>query len=152
MHNLNVVLYQPEIPPNTGSIARLCACTNIHLHLIRPLGFKTDDKMLKRAGLDYWHLVTVSYYDNFEEFMERHKDGRFFFYSSKVETPYTQVSYQPGDFLVFGQETRGLPEEIKERFRDSCLTIPMFADTRSINLAMSVGIGVYDALRQIKVF
>ncbi len=150
MTNLNIVLYQPEIPPNTGSIARLCACTGANLHLIRPLGFKTDDKHLRRAGLDYWHFVSVSYYNSFEALVEKYPAARYFFFSSKVEKFFTQVEYQAGDFLVFGPETRGLPDSLKEKARGDWLTIPMFAQTRSLNLAMSVGIAAYEALKQIK--
>ena len=148
----SLILFEPEIPPNTGSIARLCACTDSNLHLIRPLGFSTDDKHLKRAGLDYWHFVNVSYYDAFDELLKKNPTSRYFLFSSKATKLHTQAEYQSEDYLVFGPETRGLPDELKERFADNLLTIPMFNATRSINLAMSVGIATYEALRQIKGF
>ena len=119
---------------------------------IRPLGFNTDDKTLKRAGLDYWHLVDVRYYDSFEELQELYPQARLFFFSSKSDRPYTEVAYQPNDFLVFGRETRGLPDSLRAEYEASFRTIPMFAATRSLNLAMCVGIVTYEALRQIKHF
>ncbi len=146
---MNVVLYQPQIPPNTGNIARLCVATNSHLHLIRPLGFSTDDATLKRAGLDYWEHLTIDYYENWKDFLSRRGAGSLYFYSKKAKIPYTVPQYQKDDFLVFGSETNGLPDEMLERYADSLYTIPMWGPTRSINLATSVGIVLYEGLRQV---
>ncbi len=147
MH-LNLVLYQPEIPQNTGNIARTCAATGATLHLIRPLGFEIDDKKLKRAGLDYWHLLDIIYYDNADDFFEKNKGGRFFFLSTKADRNYAEVGYRDGDFLIFGPETRGLPEDLLLANRDSCVRIPMIAGARSLNLSNSVAIVAFEALRQ----
>lgn len=149
---INIVLYQPQIPPNTGNVARLCVGTLNHLHLVGPMGFSIDDKQLKRAGLDYWKDLTLSTYENFEQFMTQQKPLRIFFYSKKVSRPYTQVQYQDGDYLVFGAETFGLPDDILHQYQDQCYTIPMDGPIRSLNLSTSVGIVVYEALRQIKKF
>lgn len=146
----NIVLVEPEIPPNTGSIARLCGATGTILHLIKPLGFKTDDRYLKRAGLDYWQYVTIKYWDNLSAFLAATDRNRLVLLSKKVAPTYTSNSYQPGDFLVFGKETKGLPEEMLIEYADRCFSIPMRnADKiRSLNLAMAAGIVLYEAIRQ----
>jgi tRNA (cytidine/uridine-2'-O-)-methyltransferase len=148
---LNVVLVEPEIPQNTGNIARTCAATGSVLHLVKPLGFSVEDKYLRRAGLDYWHHVDIRYYDSFEQLMERYRGARFFFATTKADRYYTQVEYKDGDFLVFGRETTGLPERILSNNRDKCIRIPM-ADqvaTRSLNLSNSAAVIIYEALRQL---
>ena len=146
----NIVLVEPEIPPNTGTIARLCGATDSVLHLVRPLGFSTDDKYLKRAGLDYWKYVNIVYWDSFDAFLEAQDEGRLHFFTTKVDRSYTEIAYQPGDFLIFGKETKGLPMEILNLYGDRCCTIPMAnANIRSLNLGVSAGIVLYEALRQI---
>ena len=147
MH-LNLVLYQPEIPQNTGNIARTCAATGSTLHLIRPLGFEIDDKKLKRAGLDYWHLLDIVYYDDAEDFFRKNAGARCFFLSTKADKTYTEVEYKDGDFLMFGPETRGLPEELLLANHDACVRIPMVSGARSLNLSNSVAIVTFEALRQ----
>ncbi len=144
----HIVLVEPEIPQNAGNIARTCGATGTHLHLIRPLGFEVTDKYLKRAGLDYWHLVDISYYDSFEELQAKFPEGRFFYFTTKGRHRYSDVRFQDGDFLVFGKETRGLPEELLLQHKDECLRIPMFAEARSLNLGNSAAIALYEALRQ----
>ena len=144
----NIVLVEPEIPQNAGNIARTCAATGTRLHMIRPLGFEVSDKYLKRAGLDYWHLVDISYYDSFEELQAKYPDGRFFYFTTKARHRHSDVAFKDGDFLVFGKETKGLPEELLLKNEETCLRIPMFADARSLNLSNSVAIAVYEALRQ----
>ena len=144
----NIVLVEPEIPQNAGNIARTCAATGTKLHMIRPLGFEVSDKYLKRAGLDYWHLVDISYYDSFEELKAKYPESRFFYFTTKARHRHSDVSFQDGDFLVFGKETKGLPEELLMKNEETCLRIPMFADARSLNLSNSVAIAVYEALRQ----
>jgi len=148
---LNIVLVEPEIPPNTGSIARLCGATDTVLHLVKPLGFQTDDRHLKRAGLDYWQYVSIVYWENFEEFLRAQDENRLHFVSKKVKRPYTSVAFNPGDFFVFGKETIGLPEEILRFYEDRCISIPMRnRNIRSLNLAMAAGIVLYEAIRQIE--
>ncbi|MGB9791492.1 MAG: tRNA (uridine(34)/cytosine(34)/5-carboxymethylaminomethyluridine(34)-2'-O)-methyltransferase TrmL [Thermacetogeniaceae bacterium] len=144
----NVVLYEPEIPQNTGNIARLCAATGCNLYLIGPLGFSLQDRYLKRAGLDYWHLVNVTYCDSFQELCELYPQATFYFVSTKGRRYYTDVEYQKGDFLVFGSETRGLPQELLEKNQDACLRIPMVSQARCLNLSNAVAIVVYEALRK----
>ena len=145
----NIVLVEPEIPPNTGSIARLCGATNTTLHLVRPLGFSTDDKHLKRAGLDYWPHVDIVYWESLSDFLQGRGRHTLYFLSKKTSRPYTAAEFTPGDFLVFGKETKGLPEEILKTYEDRCYTIPMANDNiRSLNLAMSAGIVLYEAIRQ----
>ena len=145
----NIVLVEPEIPPNTGSIARLCGATNTILHLVKPLGFSTSDKYLKRAGLDYWRFVDIRYWDNFESFLNAQAEERIYFFTTKVNNPYTEALYRPGDFLIFGKETKGLPEDILGLYQDRCYTLPMVNENiRSLNLAMTAGIVLYEAIRQ----
>lgn len=145
---MHIVLVEPEIPANTGNIARTCAATGSTLHLVRPLGFSTDDKYLKRAGLDYWHLVEVLYYDNFEEFAGRHKGGQFYLATTKAPRFHTEVSYEADSFLIFGKETRGLPPEILGKYPERQIRVPMINEARSLNLANSVAVVLYEALRQ----
>ena len=146
---MNIVLVEPQIPQNTGNIARLCAATGSPLHLVGKLGFKTDDKHLKRAGLDYWQYLDISYYDDFEGF-ERLVSGRgrFYFITTKGKKLYTDVSFKAEDYLIFGSETSGLPEALRSRLEACYLKIPMIPEARSLNLANSVGIVLYEALRQ----
>lgn len=148
-YHFNIVLVQPEIPPNTGSIARLCGATNSVLHLIHPLGFSTDDKHLKRAGLDYWQHVEIIHWNSLDHFLENCPEEKMFFLSKKVTRSYTKCCFSPGDYLVFGRETKGLPEEILKIYQDQCYTIPMSnPNIRSLNLAMAAGIVLYEAIRQ----
>ncbi|WP_274652385.1 tRNA (uridine(34)/cytosine(34)/5-carboxymethylaminomethyluridine(34)-2'-O)-methyltransferase TrmL [Paenibacillus humicola] len=144
----HIVLVEPEIPANTGNIARTCAATGTHLHLVRPLGFNTDDKTLKRAGLDYWYAVTIHYYDSFQEVKDQHPDGRFFFTSTRGTKRYTDFSFRDGDLFVFGKETKGLPQRLLDEHADTCMRMPMTDKVRSLNLSNSAAIVVYEALRQ----
>ncbi len=147
---LHIVLVEPEIPPNTGSIARLCGATDTILDLVHPLGFCIDDKHLKRAGLDYWPHVTIRYWENFETFLQQHDEERLFFLTTKTTRSYTEARFKPGDMLIFGKETKGLPEDILKLYSDRCYTVPMSnSHIRSLNLAMTSGIVLYEALRQI---
>ena len=146
----NVVLIEPEIPPNTGNIARLCLATDSTLHLVRPLGFSIDDKTLKRAGLDYWREKKVQLWDSFAQLQAANPTARFWFLTTKCERPYYEPRLQPGDFLVFGRETKGLPEPLLEANGDRLLTIPMTSKTRSLNLATAVAIVLFEGMRQIK--
>lgn len=148
---LHIVLIEPEIPPNTGSIARLCGATDTVLDLVHPLGFQVDDKHLKRAGLDYWPHVRINHWENFETFLGSQDERRLFFLTTKTTRSYTEARFEPGDMLIFGKETKGLPEDILTLYSDRCLTIPMSnPHIRSLNLAMSAGIVLYEALRQIR--
>ncbi len=145
----NIVLVEPEIPPNTGTIARLCGATDSVLHLVRPLGFSTDDRYLKRAGLDYWGFVSIVYWDSLEAFLEAQDEERLHFFTTKTTRRYTDLVFRPGDFLVFGKETKGLPDEVRRLYADRCATIPMSnPNIRSLNLGVSAGIVLYEALRQ----
>jgi tRNA (cytidine/uridine-2'-O-)-methyltransferase len=144
----HIVLVEPEIPANTGNIARTCAATGTVLHLVRPLGFLTDDRTLKRAGLDYWHAVQVVYHDSFEELKSQYPNGRFFCATTKAEHSYSQVAFRDGDFLVFGKETKGLSPEILEAHRGHLIKIPISDSVRSLNLSNSAAIVLYEALRQ----
>jgi tRNA (cytidine/uridine-2'-O-)-methyltransferase len=147
----NVVLVEPEIPPNTGNVGRLCLATGSTLHLVEPLGFDLDDKQLKRAGLDYWHEVQLRTWKNFDELQRDHGTAaRLFFLTTKSRRPYFQVRFQPGDFLVFGRETKGLPETLLAANEANTLTIPMHG-TRSLNLATAVAIVLFEAVRQQQV-
>jgi tRNA (cytidine/uridine-2'-O-)-methyltransferase len=148
---LHVALWEPEIPPNTGNIARLCAATGAKLHLIGRLGFRLDDRRLKRAGLDYWESIAPCRHRDLAEFEAAFHDSRIFCFSARAEQAYTKVAYQQGDVLLFGGETFGLPQEVHERYRQRSLVIPMPAGkVRSLNLATAVGIVVYEALRQLQ--
>lgn len=147
---LNIVLVEPEIPQNAGNIARTCAVTGSRLHMVRPLGFEVSDKYLKRAGLDYWHFVDISYYDSIEELMDKFYNGsNFYFFSTKAKKIHSDANYKDGDFLVFGKETKGLPEDLLKKHYDECVRLPMMGETRSLNLSNSVCVGVYEALRQM---
>ena len=145
---MHIVLYEPELPQNTGTIARACAATGSMLHLIAPLGFELSDRYLKRAGLDYWHMMQYRVYADFERFLEAWPDARMHFLTTKAPCAYTEASYGPDDFLVFGCETRGLPESLLSRVYDRCVRIPMVPGARSLNLSNSVAVVVYEALRQ----
>jgi len=147
---LNVVLFEPEIPPNTGNIGRLCLATGSVLHLIEPLGFSLDDKLLKRAGLDYWHQVQVRRWGSWEVFLAgQREEARYWFLTTKTEAAYWDIEFEAGDYLVFGRETRGLPAALLEANAGRCATIPMEPQTRSLNLATSVGIVLFEAVRQL---
>ena len=144
----NIVLVEPEIPQNTGNIARTCAATGCDLHLIKPLGFEISDKYLKRAGLDYWHLVHIYVYENFEELQKKYPDARYRFYTTKARKRHTDADYREGDFLVFGKETKGLDEELLLAHPDECVRIPMIGEARSLNLSNAAAVAVYEAMRQ----
>jgi len=146
---LNIVLVEPEIPQNCGNIARTCAATGCHLHLIRPLGFDISDKAVKRAGLDYWHLVEVIDYENLADFFARNDVQEMWCLSTKAPRSYTEAAFHDGCYLFFGKETKGLPEAFLEAHRDSCVRIPMRDGIRSLNLSNSVAITAYEALRQL---
>lgn len=146
---MHIVLIEPEIPANTGNISRLCANTGIELHLVKPLGFSVDDKHLKRAGLDYWHLMTIHYHENFGEVLEKYKGHKFHFATTKAAHVYTDVQYGPDDMLVFGKETAGIPESILKAHWDDCVRIPMASRSRSLNLSNSVAVIAYEAMRQL---
>lgn len=145
---LNIVLVEPEIPQNTGNIARTCAATGANLHLVKPLGFSIEDRYLKRAGLDYWGGVNVKCYESFEELRALYKDSIFYYSTTKAAKSYTQVSYPDNCFIVFGKETAGLPEELLQRNLEYCIRIPMKPGIRSLNLSNSAAIITYEALRQ----
>ncbi|MFC0272193.1 tRNA (uridine(34)/cytosine(34)/5-carboxymethylaminomethyluridine(34)-2'-O)-methyltransferase TrmL [Metabacillus herbersteinensis] len=148
---IHVVLYQPQIPSNTGNIARTCAATNTTLHLIRPLGFSTDDKMLKRAGLDYWEHVKVVYYDSIDDFFEKNSGAEFFYLSKFGTKTFTSFDYSEPDkdyYFLFGRETTGLPKDIIHNNSDRCLRLPMTENVRSLNLSNTAAILIYEALRQ----
>ncbi|MDF2946644.1 MAG: trmL [Bacillales bacterium] len=149
---INVVLFQPEIPANTGNIARTCAATNTSLHLIRPLGFRTDDKMMKRAGLDYWEHVNIQYYDSLDELFDKYKQGKFYLITKFGEKTYSNFDFSDSEediFFVFGRETKGLPKEVIEKYKDTALRIPMNDEhVRSLNLSNTAAILIYEALRQ----
>ena len=147
-HSLNVALIEPEIPQNTGNIARTCAATGARLHLVGPMGFQIDEKRVRRAGLDYWDKLDITYYDSTEEFFKKNEGAEFFYYTTKAEQTHTEVSYPNGAFLVFGKETKGLPEELLKANHDRCVRIPMRGIIRSLNLSNSVAIAVYETLRQ----
>ncbi|VAW39886.1 tRNA (cytidine(34)-2'-O)-methyltransferase [hydrothermal vent metagenome] len=148
----HIVLVEPEIPPNTGSIARLCGATDTVLDLVRPLGFSTDDKHLKRAGLDYWPYVDIRFWENLDAFLAAQDERKLRFFTTKVDRPYYEAQFRPGDYLIFGKETKGLPEEILALYRERCYTVPMVNNhIRSLNLAMSAGIVLYEGLRQVRI-
>ncbi|MBI5694850.1 MAG: tRNA (cytidine(34)-2'-O)-methyltransferase [Nitrospirae bacterium] len=147
---MNIVLHQPEIPGNTGNIARLCAATGTLLHLVGPLGFSLSDRYLKRAGLDYWPHVRLQTYDSLQDLYVRYPGGRFFYFSTKATRWFTKVEYRDDDFLVFGRETKGLPEDLLAANPDTSITIPMDGPVRSLNLSTAAGIALYEALRQVR--
>ena len=148
MKKINIVLYEPEIPQNTGNIARTCAATGAALHLIKPLGFTIDDKKLKRAGLDYWHLLDITYYENEQDFFEKNKGETVYYFTTKAPKKHTDVTYPDRVFLMFGKETAGLPERLLAEHPDTALRIPMLPNLRSLNLSNSAAIAVYEVLRQ----
>ena len=147
MPKINIVMVEPEIPQNTGNVARTCAATGARLHIVRPMGFNIDDKKLKRAGLDYWHYLDITYYDDLEDFFSKN-DGAFFYFTTKGRRTHSEVSYPDNCYLLFGKETKGLPEELLIKNPERCVRIPMQGEIRSLNLSNSVAIAVYEALRQ----
>ena len=150
MNHIHIVLHEPEIPQNTGNIARTCAATGASLHIIKPMGFTIDDKKLKRAGLDYWDKLDITYYENYEDFLQKRPEaiGHTYFFTTKAPRSYAEVSYEDEVFIMFGKETRGLPEELLYENREACVRIPMRDTLRSLNLSNSVAIAVYEILRQ----
>lgn len=148
MSNINIVLIEPEIPQNTGNIARTCAATGASLHLVEPMGFKVDDRKLKRAGLDYWHELDITYYKDINDFFERNKGEEFYYFTTKAPNCYSEVKYPERVFLVFGKETKGLPEDLLYNNRERCVRMPMRENLRSLNLSNTVAIAVYEAFRQ----
>ena len=148
MSHIHIVLHEPEIPQNTGNIARTCAATGASLHLIRPMGFTVDDKKLKRAGLDYWDKLDITYYDGLSDFFEKHPDAKVYYFSTKARNLYTEVSYPDPVFLMFGKETAGLPEELLLAHPDTAVRLPMRNGLRSLNLSNTVAVAVYEVLRQ----
>lgn len=145
---LNIVLHEPEIPANTGNIGRTCVAAGARLHLIEPLGFKINEKALKRAGLDYWDKLDLAVYDNYEDFLEKNPGAKIYMATTKAKQVYTKVSYEPDCYLMFGKESAGIPEEILVKHPDTAVRIPMIGDIRSLNLGNSVAIMLYEALRQ----
>ncbi len=150
MSTLNIVLVEPQIPQNTGNIARTCAATGAKLHLVEPMGFRIDNAKLKRAGLDYWHLLDITYYENLDDFFEKNKNGNFFYFSTKAAKIYSEIEYPDNSYLVFGKETAGLPEELLHDNPERCVRLPMInnSSARSLNLSNSVAVGAYEVLRQ----
>ena len=145
---MNIVLHEPEIPQNTGNISRTCAVTHSTLHLIKPLGFSVDDKYLKRSGLDYWQYLDVRYYENFEDFIEKNPGAKIYMATTKAKKIYTDVSYSENDYIMFGKESAGIPEELLVENEEACILIPMLDEIRSLNLSNSAAIVLYEALRQ----
>ncbi|MBR4726802.1 MAG: tRNA (cytidine(34)-2'-O)-methyltransferase [Clostridia bacterium] len=150
MPSLNIVLVEPQIPQNTGNIARTCAATGARLHLVEPMGFRVDDAKLKRAGLDYWHLLDITYYADLDDFFRRNPDGTYYYFSTKAEQIYSEIAYADPCYLVFGKETAGLPESLLFANHDRCVRLPMIDNSaaRSLNLSNTVAVGVYEVLRQ----
>lgn len=148
MSQLNIVLMQPQIPQNTGNIARTCAATGARLHLVKPMGFTVDDKKLKRAGLDYWHLLDITYYESNEDFFEKNKGGKFFYLTTKGLNTFTKTSFPDGCYIVFGREDAGIDENILHENPGTSLRIPMRKEARSLNLSNTVAIVTYEILRQ----
>ena len=146
--SFNIVMVEPEIPQNTGNVARTCAVTGARLHLVGPMGFEIDDKKLKRAGLDYWHTLDITMYKSIDEFFEKNKGGNFYYASTKSLNRYCDVSFKDGDYILFGKETKGLDENLLKENKEKCIRIPMGNNQRSLNLSNSVAIIVYEALRQ----
>lgn len=145
---LNIVLYEPEIPANTGNIGRTCVATNTRLHLIEPLGFRLDEKSLKRAGMDYWKDLDVQTYIDYNDFLERNPSAKIYMATTKAQKVYTEVEYEPDCYIMFGKESAGIPEEILVHHKDTCVRIPMMGEIRSLNLGNSVAVVLYEALRQ----
>lgn len=148
MAKLNIVLFEPEIPANTGNIGRTCVATGTRLHLIEPLGFRLNEKEIKRAGMDYWKDLDVTRYDDFTDFMERNPTAKIYMATTKGKHVYTEVSYESDCYIMFGKESAGIPEEILVKHPETCIRIPMIGETRSLNLSNSVAIVLYEALRQ----
>ena len=150
MKKINIVMVEPEIPQNTGNVARTCACTGASLHLVKPLGFEIDDKKMKRAGLDYWNSLDITYYDNLAQFLEMHKDDmdKMYFFTTKGQKRHSDVQYPDNAYLVFGKETKGLPEELLHDNYQNAVRIPMRDKLRSLNLSNSICVAVYEVLRQ----
>ena len=148
MAKINIVLHEPEIPQNTGNIARTCAATGAALHLIRPLGFAIDDRKLKRAGLDYWHQLDITYYDGLDDFYAKNPNAEVYYFSTKAKHLYTEIKYPNPVYIMFGKETKGLPEELLHNNPERCVRLPMREGLRSLNLSNSVAIAVYEILRQ----
>ena len=148
MSTLNIVLVEPQIPQNTGNIARTCAATGARLHLVKPLGFAIDDKKLKRAGLDYWQYLDITYYENLEDFLEKNVEGNFFFFTTKGQHIYSDAEYPDNSYLIFGREDAGLPEDLLYHHPDDCVRMPMLGMIRSLNLSNTVAIATYEVLRQ----
>ncbi|MBR4910797.1 MAG: tRNA (uridine(34)/cytosine(34)/5-carboxymethylaminomethyluridine(34)-2'-O)-methyltransferase TrmL [Clostridia bacterium] len=147
MAKINIVMVEPEIPQNTGNVARTCAATGARLHLVGPMGFKIDDRKLKRAGLDYWHYLDITYYDGLDDFFKKNS-GEFYYFTTKGRNTYSDIDYPDNVYLFFGKETKGLPEELLIKNPERCVRIPMAEDIRSLNLSNSVAIAVYEVLRQ----
>ena len=145
---MNIVLYEPEMPMNTGNIGRTCVATNTRLHLIEPLGFRLGDKEVKRAGLDYWPRLDVTVYSDYEDFLERNPGAKIYMATTKAKRVYTDISYEPDCYIMFGPESRGIPEEMLVENRENCMRIPMWGETRSLNLSNSVAVILYEAFRQ----
>ncbi|MBR2496364.1 MAG: tRNA (uridine(34)/cytosine(34)/5-carboxymethylaminomethyluridine(34)-2'-O)-methyltransferase TrmL [Clostridia bacterium] len=150
MKKINIVMVEPEIPQNTGNVARTCACTGASLHLVKPLGFEIDDKKMKRAGLDYWNSLDITYYDNLAQFLEMHKDDmdKMYFFTTKGQKRHSDIQYPDNAYLVFGKETKGLPEELLHDNYQNAVRIPMRDKLRSLNLSNSICVAVYEVLRQ----
>ncbi len=148
MASLNIVLVEPQIPQNTGNIARTCAATGARLHLVEPMGFRVDDKKLKRAGLDYWHLLDITYYEDLDDFFEKNRGGSFFYFTTKGRHVHSDMTYPDNCYLVFGREDAGLPEELLKNNEQSCVRLPMRSEARSLNLSNTVAVGVFEVLRQ----
>jgi tRNA (cytidine/uridine-2'-O-)-methyltransferase len=148
MKHINIVLHQPEIPQNTGNIARTCAATGASLHLIRPMGFTVTDKHLKRAGLDYWDKLDITYYDGLDDFYAKNPDAKVYYFTTKAQHIYSEVKYPTPVFIMFGKETKGLPEELLVQHPDTCVRLPMREGLRSLNLSNTVAVAVYEILRQ----
>ena len=145
---INIVMVETEIPQNTGNVARTCAATGARLHLVGPMGFTPDDKKLKRAGLDYWHYLDITYYNSLKDFFEKNSEGNFYYYTTKGRQTHSDVTYPDNCYLIFGKETKGLPEELLLKNPERCVRIPMQGEIRSLNLSNSVAIAVYETLRQ----
>ncbi|HBB72129.1 MAG TPA: tRNA (uridine(34)/cytosine(34)/5-carboxymethylaminomethyluridine(34)-2'-O)-methyltransferase TrmL [Ruminococcus sp.] len=148
MYNLNIVLVEPQIPQNTGNISRTCAVTGARLHLVKPLGFEVSDRYLKRAGLDYWDKLDITYYDGLDDLFSRNPGGCFYYFTTKAQNVHSDIAYPDNCFLVFGREDAGLPEDLLYANREHCVRIPMRPELRSLNLSNSAAIGVYEVLRQ----